>query len=549
MGAHSPTAVPLEVTIHDLQVGSMRLARAAGRRLTLVRTSDGVFALDHACPHEGYGLTQGKLDGNVLTCAWHNWKFRVDDGSCVLGEENVRTHEVTVGTDGSLAVTINEPGAAELRPRLVASLRRAIERNYVGQVSRDVVRLLRADANPGELVWEAVAHGAPRAEFGWGHSVASATDCLAMVDLYEGDQRALPIVQGIIGIAETERHRPVNALPDPVTELGADPGSTFRRLVEGEQLEPAQALLRGAIHAGLGADELRPWLTGVVSDHLLSYGHGAIYAQKAFQLLDRLGWERADTVLPHLLPTIVYGTRMDTLPYMRPFSKALADVYVDELAEAETDPAWTDDGRLRQAILCGAGQDRAAPLGATVTALREGAGIDGVLDVVVDAVSERMLRYDPSGEFDYHDDFGWLDITHGITYANAARWHAAPRRNPDAVRLALWCAFLAYWTGRHEWHTSTHEGATVDLGTDNLQVAGESLQRQSLDDRTSTFIVHAHGIKTSRAAALESMHSESSKPLQAAAHFLDAPKLERFVAANVTRSIDFVSGRARRDQS
>ena len=66
-------------------------------------------------------------------------------------------------------------------------------------MSRDVVRLLRADANPGELVWEAVAYGAPRAEFGWGHAIASATDCLAMVDRYDGDERALPIVQAIAG--------------------------------------------------------------------------------------------------------------------------------------------------------------------------------------------------------------------------------------------------------------------------------------------------------------------------------------------------------------
>ena len=49
------------------------------------------------------------------------------------------------------------PDPAELRPQLLASLRRGIAKDYVGQVSRDVVRLLRADANPGELIWEAVA--------------------------------------------------------------------------------------------------------------------------------------------------------------------------------------------------------------------------------------------------------------------------------------------------------------------------------------------------------------------------------------------------------
>lgn len=546
MEATLPTALPLDVTIHDLQVGSMRLTRAGGRKLTLVRTGEGVFALDHACPHEGYGLTQGTLEGDLLTCAWHNWKFRVNDGSCVLGEEDVRTHDVTVASDGSLAVIINEPDAAELRPRLVASLRRAIERDYIGRMSRDVVRLLRADANPGEMIWEAVAHGAPRAEFGWGHSVAAATDCLAMVDLFDGDQRALPIVQGIVGIAETERHRPVNTLPDPLSKLGPDAAGEFRRLVETEQLEPAQALLRGAIHAGLGPDELRPWLTGVVSDHLLSYGHGAIYTQKAFQLLERLGWERADTVLPHLLPTIVYGTRMDTLPYMRPFVKALAGVDLVELADIEPDPSWLDDGTLAASIL---GPGREGPLSAAVAAFGDGAGVDGLLDTVVGSVAERMLRYDPSGEFDYHDDFGWLDITHGMTYAHAIRWLSAhDNRHPDNMRLAMWCVFLAHWTGRHEWHTEVGEPQVVDLGTEDLMAAGEALQRQSLDDAVTSFIVHAHGIKTSRAAAEEAVASGSARPLQAAARFLGAPKLERFVAANVTRSIDFVSGRAQREK-
>ncbi len=48
--------------------------------------------------------------------------------------------------------------------------------------------------------------------------------------------------------------------------------------------------------------------------------------------------------------------------------------------------------------------------------------VDGVLDACVLAVSERMLRYNTAGEFDFSDDFGWLDITHGLTYAHAGRW-------------------------------------------------------------------------------------------------------------------------------
>ncbi|HEX4983581.1 MAG TPA: Rieske 2Fe-2S domain-containing protein [Ilumatobacteraceae bacterium] len=531
--------------LDELAVGAMKMVRVDGHRLCLVRTSDGVFAIDHACPHEGYGLTQGDLDGDVLTCAWHNWKFRVSDGECVLGEENVRTHEATVGDDGAISVTLSRPDPAVLRPQLLDSLRRGITNDYIGQVSRDVVRLLQNSANPGELIWEAVAYGAPRADFGWGHAIASATDCLSMLHLYDGDQRALPIVQGIAGIAEEERGRPVNPLPRPrVDDLGDDPAAEFRGYVEAEQIEPAQSVLLGAIEAGWEAELIRPWFTGVVSDHHLSYGHGAIYSQKAFQLLDMIGWERAGTVLPYLVPTIVYGTREDKLPYMRPFVKAVRALDLAELAEVEPAASWDDDGRLLAALL---GEGRVEPLHAAVAALRAGAGIDRVLDVVVAAVSERMLRYEPSGEFDFHDDFGWLDITHGITYANAARWHSSHMPGPDSVRLALWCVFQANWTGRHEWHTGVGRRVDIEPRSDDLRTYGEALQRESLLDGMTAFIVHAHAVKTSVAATEEAVRSGSPAPLDAVARFMAEPRLERFVAATVTRSIDFLNGKARRE--
>ena len=544
----SPTALreaTIVARLNDLPIGSMKMVRVDNHRLCLVRTSDGVSAFAHACPHEGYGMTQGSLDGNLITCAWHNWKFRVDDGVCVVGEEDITTHPVTVDDDGNVLVTLHEPDVETIRPRLLASLRRGIENDYIGQVSRDVVRLLKADANPGELVWEAVQHGAPRAEFGWGHSIASATDCLAMVDLYEGDQRALPIVQAIAGIAETERYRPVNPLPDPVRQLPTDAIAQFRQAVEREQLEDAQALVRAAIHSGSGASDLQPWFTGVASDHLLSYGHGAIYCQKAFELLELIGWDRADTVLPYLVPTIVYGTREDLLPYTRPFMRSLGSEDLAALSNLPVDDRWDDDGTLLTTLL---GDDRRAIVPAVATALRAGAGVDGVLDVVVQTVGERMMRYDTAGERDLLDDFGWLDITHGLTYANAARWHHRLSPGVDTVRLAMFTAFLAQWTGRHEWHTNVADRDDGRSFAGSIVEAGEALQREALLDNASAFIVYAHGIKTSRAAAREAARTGSTLPLQAVARLLDSPRLERFVAANVARSIEFLAGRAPHDE-
>jgi nitrite reductase/ring-hydroxylating ferredoxin subunit len=530
--------------LDDLAVGSMKMVKVEGHRICLVRTSEGVFALDNACPHQGYGLTQGDLTGELLTCEWHNWKFRVSDGTCVVGEENVQTHDVQVRSDGSLFVVIRERSADERRPELLASLRRGIDRDYIGQVARDTVRLLRSSTNPGELVWEAVAWGAPRAEFGWGHAVASATDCLTALDLFEGDDRALPIVQAIAGISETERDRPVNPLPAPLLHLPANAAAEFRARVEAEQVGDAQALLLSAIEAGADASVLRPWFTAVVCDHHLSYGHGAIYVHKAFQLLDHIGWERAATVLPYLVPSLIYGTREDKLPYMKPFMRGLGELKLVQLATISPDSGWDGRDMLVGALL---GADKRAPLAAATLALQQGAGVDGLLDAVVVAVSERMLRYDATGEQDLSDDFGWLDITHGLTYANATRWHVAQQPGPDTLRLALFACFLAHYTGRHEWHTTV--GPLHDVYRPSNEVAsyGEAVVRASMLDRSGAFIVQAHAIKTSRAAWEESVRIGSVAPLDAAWRFMHAPRQDRFVASAVQQSIDFLSGRVARD--
>jgi nitrite reductase/ring-hydroxylating ferredoxin subunit len=538
---------PLSETVahlDDLAMGSMKMVKVDGHRICLVRTSEGVFALDNACPHQGYGLIQGDLTGDLLTCEWHNWKFRVSDGACVVGEENVQTHDVQVGSDGSLFVVIRERRADERRPELLTSLRRGIDRDYIGQIARDTVRLLRSSTNPGELVWEAVAWGAPRAEFGWGHAVASATDCLTALDLFEGDDRALPIVQAIAGISETERDRPVNPLPAARRDLPANAAAEFRTRVEAEQIDDAQALVLAAIEAGHGASELRPWFTAVVSDHHLSYGHGAIYTQKAFQLLDHVGWERAATVLPYLVPTLVYGTREDKLPYMKPFMRALGDLNLVALATISPDSGWDGRDMLVRALL---GADKRAPLAAAALALQQGAGVSGLLDAVVVAVSERMLRYDTAGERDLSDDFGWLDITHGLTYANAARWHTSHQPGPDTLRLALFTCFLAHYTGRHEWHTTVGPHHDVDRPSNETASYGEAAVRASMLDTSGAFIVQAHAIKTSRAAWEESVRIGSVAPLDAAWRFMHAPRQDRFVASAVQQSIDFLSGRVARD--
>ena len=82
--------------IDDLDQQSMKMVSVGKHKVALIRTSSGVHALDNACPHQGYGLVTGALDDGTITCQWHNWKFDVATGQCLIGEEDVPCHRVTI---------------------------------------------------------------------------------------------------------------------------------------------------------------------------------------------------------------------------------------------------------------------------------------------------------------------------------------------------------------------------------------------------------------------------------------------------------------------
>jgi len=52
--------------------------------LVLGRTAEGkAFAMRDSCPHRGIPLSYGRLDGNVVECCYHGWRFDACSGQCV----------------------------------------------------------------------------------------------------------------------------------------------------------------------------------------------------------------------------------------------------------------------------------------------------------------------------------------------------------------------------------------------------------------------------------------------------------------------------------
>ena len=69
------------------QQNDMCVVEVAGKKISLAKYGDQLFAFAHKCPHAGGTLTEGVLDaaGHVV-CPLHRHKFELNKGRNVSGE-------------------------------------------------------------------------------------------------------------------------------------------------------------------------------------------------------------------------------------------------------------------------------------------------------------------------------------------------------------------------------------------------------------------------------------------------------------------------------
>jgi nitrite reductase (NADH) small subunit len=65
----------------DVPPGEGRVVEAGGRTFALFNVSGAFYALDNACSHRGGPLGEGDLDGTVVVCPWHAWRWDVTSGA------------------------------------------------------------------------------------------------------------------------------------------------------------------------------------------------------------------------------------------------------------------------------------------------------------------------------------------------------------------------------------------------------------------------------------------------------------------------------------
>lgn len=519
-------------TLEQLQKKGSVLFRREQQQIVLFWVDGQVFALDNRCPHEGYPLQQGTVasDTCVLTCQWHNWKFDMKTGQCVVGEDHVRTYE-TKQDNGQIWVNLQDPSPEIQQTQILQGLQTGVAKRQYGRISREITRLVDANLDPLVAVERALFWTYEQFEFGMTHAQAATADWVAQSDRFVGNAE-----QQILCLTEAVDHIAFDALRHPhypYTKKRLSWDSTaFLDAVEREDEIHAIALLRDAIETKVSWDSLEYTLCQAALRHYNDFGHSLIYVQKTGELLQRLQLSSPQVLLFPLVRAFCYSTREDLLPEFRRYAE-----FLQKIPESYPVSTSVDSGAFRPLT----DEDKHTLFVASTNQAMdwvcrhvEHTSLDELYLTLMEAAARNFLFYNTQYQeaFDkpVGDNVGWLDFSHGITFAHAVRILAS--RHP-----ALWRAGLlqmACFVGRNQSYVDRQQDVSAWLAEKPASFFADAWERVC-DHGMWPPIFSAHWLKTVCAVreeiqALDQTPKSSSN--QSCRQFLLA-SLDRFLHSSI----------------
>jgi len=66
--------------VGDVPAGEGRVMEVGGHTLAVFNIDGTLYCIDNTCTHRGGPLGEGDLDGRVVMCPWHAWRWDVTTG-------------------------------------------------------------------------------------------------------------------------------------------------------------------------------------------------------------------------------------------------------------------------------------------------------------------------------------------------------------------------------------------------------------------------------------------------------------------------------------
>jgi nitrite reductase/ring-hydroxylating ferredoxin subunit len=93
--------------LDEIETGCGICVAVGGKDIALFNVDGKIYATDDGCLHQGLSLGSSKLEGKVVTCRAHGWRYDVTTGNTLhVADYGVNTYPVEV-VDGKVLVDID----------------------------------------------------------------------------------------------------------------------------------------------------------------------------------------------------------------------------------------------------------------------------------------------------------------------------------------------------------------------------------------------------------------------------------------------------------
>ena len=92
----------------EIMPGQMKKISFDEKEIIVSNVDGNYFAIDDTCTHSGASLSEGKLDGSIITCDWHGAQFECKTGKLVKFPAeiaNLKSYNVIVESDNIIVET------------------------------------------------------------------------------------------------------------------------------------------------------------------------------------------------------------------------------------------------------------------------------------------------------------------------------------------------------------------------------------------------------------------------------------------------------------
>ena len=407
-----------------------------GHAIAVFHHEGEVYAVDNRCPHMGFPLDRGSVKDGILTCHWHHARFDLSSGGTFNPfADDVRSFPVSV-VEGEVWID-PEPAARDEGKHWRRRLEDGLEHNIRLVIAKSVLGLQASGADYREPLGIGARFGTTYSANGWGAAMSILT-CTANILPQPSRRRPpagavpgpSPCRQGVRGQGPSILGRAAAHRGNPRPEVFA---RWFRNFIDVRDDEGAERCLVTAIELGISRQDIADMIFAAATDHIyLDAGHVVDFANKAFELLDHLGWETAGQVLPSLVHGMARARRSQELSQWRQPIDLASMVWQ---ARAEL-PALLEQGKGRYGEWNDADSLATGMLGdspdeiieAIKKAVASGATAEQLGSAAAHAAFLRMAHFHLSNEFR-----DWDTVHNTLTAANAL--HQGLKRSPTPELL------------------------------------------------------------------------------------------------------------------